>query len=212
MTEDNILDDLEEKSIKEVQESLEYRILLTVLWGGWGIWLFYGEQTILDSILSCLGLLPVVTYKMSSNYTNFLFGTLGIGIALIIFRQSKNRIPYLFSFMGIVLLIPLCSLIQQGKTLVFLPIVVLLFVSNLRTCLICYALSLLLFILDSGSVWENLKFLFTYHRFLIVLILIFMSIFPYRRMLFPLKEVIIKLHYRLALLLSFAHFFFLYYL
>jgi hypothetical protein len=200
MTKNDILDNFEEYDPRDIQESFEYRILLTLSWVIWSVWSFYDGTVILRVIREGQGLLPMFPYHMGMVYEHYYIGALTLGMAIVIFKKSENRIYYLFSFVGVTLAQMLIFKIYQGAIIVFLPMVFLLFLRNLRACLICYALSLLLYVLVSNNIFDEIERLLTNPRRLLIYSLIFMTVFSYRTRLFPLSSVIIKLRYRLFFL------------
>lgn len=200
MTKDDILDHFVEYDSRLVQEPFEYRMLLTFLWLIWTVWSFYDGIIILGIIRNGQGLLPFFRYDMGMVYDCCFIGFLTLGMAIVIFKKSENRIFYLFSFVGIILTKILIWKIYEGAMIVFVPMFVLLFLRNLRACLICYALSLVLYVLVSTDIFYKIEHLLTNFNFLLFYGLIFMTVFSYRVQLFPMSEVLIKLRYRLAFL------------
>ncbi|MFT5647392.1 MAG: hypothetical protein ACI976_002082 [Aureispira sp.] len=200
MTKNDLLDNFEEHDPRAIQEPFEYRMLLTLSWLIWSVWSFYDGTVVLRVIQKGQGLLPMFPYHMGMVYEHYYIGTLTLGMAVVIFKKSENRIYYLFSFVGVTLAQMLIFKIYQGAIIVFLPMVFLLFLRNLRACLICYALSLLLYVLVSNNIFDEIEHLLTNPRRLLIYGLIFMTAFSYRTRLFPLSSVIIKLRYRLFFL------------
>jgi hypothetical protein len=82
--------------------------------------------------------------------------------------------------------------IYQGAMIVCVPMFILLFLRNLRACLICYALSLLLCVLVSHNLIFEIEYLFIRPRAIFFYALIFMSVYSYRARLFPLSSVILS--------------------
>lgn len=209
MVEDNILDDYKEEDANWglVQESFEYRMLLTLLWMLWGAWSFYDGTVVLQIIIEGQGLLPLLRYHMGMVYEDYFLSILSLGMAIVVFKQSENRIFYLFSYVGIRLFLWSDLIVANGTMLVFIPMFILLFLRNFRTCLICLVLSyLLLFFLTLHASFDDINSLFTRSDLLLFYTLIFMNIFSYIRRFLPLKEVTIKLRYRLYLLIGFLPF------
>jgi hypothetical protein len=206
MRKEDILDYLVEDDSIIVQESFEYRILLTLLWLIWSAWSFYDGIFILDVIRNGQDLLGLV-YHIGLVYDCCFISALTLGMAIVVFKKSENRIFYLFSFVGIILTRLLVWKINEGAMIVFLPMFFLLVLRNLRACLICYALSLLLYIFVSNNIFHEIKYRFINYKFLLFCSLIFMTAFIDRVRLFPLSTMIIKLRYRLSFLLGLLFFY-----
>jgi len=138
MVEDNILDDYKEEDANRslVQESFEYRMLLTLLWVLWGAWSFYDGTVVLQIIIEGQGLLPLLRYHMGMVYEDYFLSILSLGMAIVVFKQSENRVFYLFSYVGIRLFLWSDLIVGTGTMLVFIPMFILLFLRNFRTCLI----------------------------------------------------------------------------
>jgi hypothetical protein len=204
MTEDKILDNFKEFDPRVIQEPFEYRILLTLSWLIWSVWSFYDGTIVLELVIEGRrGLFTFFPYNMKMVYYHYFMGGLTLGMGVMVFRQSEHRISYLFSFLGIYLTILLTDKITEGVGVVFIPMIIVLLVKNLRACLICYALSLVLYLLSSHSILDQIESLLTSPTLLVIYSLIFMSGISYRAKLFPLKEVVIKLRYRALFLLGF---------
>jgi hypothetical protein len=153
------------------------------------------------------GLYSSFPYSTGIVYDYCFIGILTLGMAIVIFKQSENRISYLFSFVGIRLIMLLIENVIVGGSFTFLgaiiicfPMLIVLFVKNLRACLICYAFSLLLFVFFGYALSYKTEYLFIRPRAIFFYALIFMSVYSYRARLFPLSSVIIKLRYRLFFL------------
>jgi hypothetical protein len=204
VTDNTILDEGEEDSSGLIQESFEYRALLTLFWLGWSVWSFYEGSIILDFVLNPpRGLFPLFFYTIGMVYEDYFIGVLSLGMAVIVFKQSENRVFYLFSFLGIRLFLWFDLVIDTGTMLVFVPMFVFFFLRNFKACLICYVLSyLLLFVLTLNSTLNHIISLFTNSIFLLFCALLFMTVFSYGRRLFPLSQVTVKLRYRLYTLLG----------
>lgn len=211
MTEDKILDNFEAFDPRAIQESFEYQMLLTVFWLIWSAWSFY-EGTVMLGIIreDAPGLYSSFPYSIGIVYDYCFIGILTLGMAIVIFKQSENRISYLFSFVGITLISLLVENVIVGGAFTFLgaiiicfPMLIVLFVKNLKVCLICYAFSLLLFAFLGYTLSYRTEYLFIRPRFILFYILIFMSAYSYKTRFFPLKEVVIKLRYRGLFLLGF---------
>jgi len=207
MTKNDILDNLEEYDPRAIQESFEYRMLLTLFWVIWSVKSFYDGTVVLGFVIEESGrICTLLPHKMEVVYEDYLIGILTLGMAVVIFMKSEHRISYLFSFLGIMLFLLMNLAIDMGAIVVFVPILGLLFLRNLRACLICYLLSSLLFLLILSTDFRWIGSLFFSSNFLLSYALIFMSAITYRARLFPLNKVIIKLRYRLYLLLAFLPF------
>lgn len=203
MTEDPILDDNKERNLKVVQEPLEYRILLTLLWLVWSAWSFYEGTIVLRIIQEGQGLLPLIRYHMGMVYEHYFIGSLNLGMAIIVFKQLEDRVFYLFSFLGIHLFLRFDFVIANGRLLVFVPMFVLFFLRNFKACLICYLLSyLLLLVLALNCTFNDIISLFTNPFSILFYGLLFMTVFSHRKKFFPLSRVSIKLRYRLYTLLG----------
>jgi hypothetical protein len=207
MTKNDILDNFEEYDPRAIQESFEYRILLTLFWVVWSVKSFYDGTVVLEFVIAGpSGIFTFFPYNMGIVYNNYFIGVLTLGMGIIVFKQSEHRIFYLFSFVGIYLTMLHTEKIAEGVGLVFIPMIMVLFVKNLRTCLICYALSLVSYVLFSRNVFDRIESLLTSPYLLVIYSLIFMTAFSYRARLFPLNKVIVKLRYRLFALLGFLPF------
>lgn len=207
MTKNDILDNFEEYDPRAIQESFEYRILLTLLWLIWSAWSFYDGTVVLEFMIAGpSGIFTLFPYDMEMVYEDYFRGVLALGMGIIVFRQSENRIYYLFSFVGILLIMLLTQKIAEGGFLVFYPMMMVLYAQNLRRCLIYYAFSLLLFVFISHDVFTKIEYLLTSPSLLVIYSLIFMTVFSYRARVSPLKEVVIKFRYRVLFLLGFLPF------
>jgi hypothetical protein len=207
MTEDKILDNLEEFDPRAIQEPFEYRILLTLSWFIWSVWSFYDGTIVLELVIEGPpGILSFFPYHMKMVYEYYFVSVLTLGMGVIVFRQSENRIYYLFSFVGMLLIMLLTQVVLQGGGFVFFPMIMVLYAQNLRRCLIYYAFSLLLFVFIAQDFFTKIEYLFTSLNLILIYSLIFMTAFSYRARLFPLKEVVIKLRYRALFLLGFLPF------
>lgn len=205
MVEEDVLDHFEQIDSRLIQESLEYRILLALGWSLWAVWSFYNGTIILNYVIEGpQGLLPLLSYNIATVYEDYFITILSLGMVFIIIKESKNRVFYLFSFIGIELFLWEGIIIGTGTLLVFLPMIILLFLSSFRACLICCGFSyLLLFVLTLNGTFSHLMLYFTDPVFFLFNGLIFMTAFSHRRLFFPLKGRIIKLRYRLFTLLGF---------
>jgi hypothetical protein len=201
-----ILDNFKVGKDEAIQETVEYRMLLILLWMITSAWAFY--EGILKPVVmdDTAGLTVLLLYPIEIVFGHYLIGGLAIGMAFVVFKQFDTRISYLFSFLGVLLIILLVQEISGVIILCFLPLGMLLFTPDLKKCLSYYALSLFLFLVVMKDLVNINDSLLTSPSILFICIPIFMSLYSYRTRLFPLSDVRIELKYRLFLLVGFLPF------
>ncbi|CAA6824986.1 MAG: Unknown protein [uncultured Aureispira sp.] len=204
MSVDPILDHFEKEKPNPIQENVKYRSLLVILWLLGGLVFLNEGRRMVDRMLAPNA--SLFDYDITRMAIYFILGCLALGMAFVIYQQLEDRISYLFSFVGILLLTIPCTGISEAWPITCLPIILLAFARDLRTGLECYGVIIGFSFVVLGGSFMLFEQLFMDYAFLVIYVLVFMSGYNYRKILFPLRDVNLDLRFRLALFVGWIPF------
>ena len=205
--ENAILDDKQDQnkvihpSFRAIEEHKGYRIFLAMLWFAWGIWSFYEGKVRLDlEVEAARASFQALPYTGANTQGEFLTGVLSFLMGIIILAASKERLSYLFAFIGVQLLLFLDAKLVAANVFILIPFFLLPFIHKLNVALGCYLATCLLFVFTGSDEINDLKALFVPATLCLRLLLIFLSAWSYRVIFFSLDKVELRLRFRLFLL------------